>query len=465
MPTDHEAQSPTDALARQLAGRVLGPHDLGYAEACAAWNLAWVHRPAVVVHAASESDVAAAVTHARRHGLSVAVQATGHGVATPADEGSLLLVLSGLDGVRIDPGNGTATIGGGCTWAPVLAAAAEHGLAPLLGSAPHVGAVGYSLGGGFGWLGRKHGLAVDSIRSLRVVLADGRTVTASATEHPELFWALCGAGPGSLGVVAEMTTALVPVTDVYAGSLLYPVDVARELFPRYLEWAEGNPEELTSSFSIMAFPPLDVVPEPVRGRTFAIIRGCHAGDPAEGEHRVDQWRSWRAPTIDTWGPLPVARLAEVSQDPVDPVPAAGSGRWLQDADEDVLELMLEAMAGMDRPSPLLLAELRHAGGAIATPNDAVSYGARAGRWSLALIGMVLDEAAGNEIERRFTAAWDRAARLFPPQPGVLNFTEGRERVEVAAQSFTVDARRRLARVKQEYDPTDVFRHGVALDTV
>src|SRR5690625_2226421 len=146
---------------------VLRPTDDLYAETCAGWNLAWTQRPAAVVPAVSENDVTRAVEYANARGLSVAVQNTGHGVTVPADEHSVLIATNGLDQVSIDPQAGTATIGGGASWGPVLAAAQEHGLAPLLGSAPHIGAVGYSLGGGFGWLARKHGLAVDTVRSLR----------------------------------------------------------------------------------------------------------------------------------------------------------------------------------------------------------------------------------------------------------------------------------------------------------
>lgn len=273
-------QSPSGAgehLAPPNNGAVLHQGDALYAETCAGWNLAWTQRPAVVVKASSDADVQHAVRYAATHGLSVAVQNTGHGVTVPADEQSLLIVTKGLDRVSLDPQAQTATIGGGTTWEPVLAEAQLHGLAPLLGSAPHVGSIGYSLGGGFGWLARKYGLAVDSIRSLRVVLADGRSVTTSPTEEPELFWAMCGTAGGSLGVVVEMTVELVRVTDVYAGNLFYPLDAARDVFDRYVDWSEKAPEELTSAFNITAFPPLDLVPEPLRGNTFVIVRGCYAG--------------------------------------------------------------------------------------------------------------------------------------------------------------------------------------------
>src|SRR5690625_2202961 len=175
--SNHPHPNGIEQPAASCHGPVLDPTDDLYAETCAGWNLAWTQRPAAVVHAASENDVTHAVRYAAAQGLSVAVQNTGHGVTVTADEQSVLIVTKGLDQVSIDPQARTATIGGGVTWEPVLAAAQEHGLAPLLGSAPHVGAVGYSLGGGFGWLARKHGLAVDTRSEERRVGKEGKRRT------------------------------------------------------------------------------------------------------------------------------------------------------------------------------------------------------------------------------------------------------------------------------------------------
>lgn len=451
-----------DVLRAICDGPVLGPDDRDYAEACAAWNLAWTQRPAIVVTASSADDVVHAVRHAADRGLAVAVQATGHGVTVPSDQDCVLIAMNRLDSVHIDPVGRTATVGGGTTWAPVLAAAQEHGLAPLVGSSPDIGAVGYSLGGGFGWLARRHGLAVDAVRSMRVVLADGRTIVTSETEEPELFWALCGSGGGALGVVVEMTVALAPVTDVYAGSLFYPVDAAREVFAFYREWAADAPPELTSAFNITAFPPLEVVPAPLRGQTFAIVRGCFAdaSDPSAATF-VDRFRTWRAPELDMWGAMPFARCAEISQDPVDPVPARSSGRWLGALDVDVVEAMLEAVTGRP-PSPVLFVEARQAGGAVRRPNRAVSYAGRECAYSLEVVGLLLDERAGEDLDRRFRAVWSRLDRSLAPLPGYLNFVDGPERVRIADVAFPQDVRSRLTAVKSTYDPHDTFRHGIPL---
>lgn len=460
-------QSHPDAfeqLAASCQGAVLHPGDARYEQTCAGWNLAWTQRPAVVVRASSEADVIHAVRYAAAQELSVAVQNTGHGVTVPADDQSVLISTKGLDQVTIDPHAGTATIGGGTTWGPVLAAAQEHGLAPLLGSAPHVGSVGYSLGGGFGWLARKHGLAVDAVRALRVVLADGRAVTTSPTEESELFWAMCGTAGGSLGVVVDMTVALVPVTDVYAGNLFYPLDVAREVFDRYVSWTDHAPEELTSAFNITAFPPLDIVPEPLRGNTFVIVRGCFAGAPGDetGQQLVDQWRSWRGPLMDTWATIPFARSAEIAMDPVDPVPTASSGRWLTALDGTVLEAMLDAVVGGDSPSPMLFAETRHGGGATHRENSAVSFGVRDGQRMLELVGMITAPGTDAELERRFEITWQRLSAHLAPLPGFLNFAEGHEKIQIARHAFDDQTRQRLTAAKHNYDPRDGFRHGIPL---
>lgn len=464
--TIEETVSGVRELAANCQGAVLVPGDELYAETCQGWNLAWTHQPAVVVRVASESDVVQTVRYATDRDLAVAVQTTGHGVTIPADAQSVLISTTELDEVHIDPEARTATLGGGVTWEPVLAQAQEHGLAPLLGSAPHVGAVGYSLGGGFGWLTRKHGLCVDSIQSLRVVLADGRVITTSPSTEPELFWALCGSAGGTLGVVTEMTIALAPVSDVYAGNLFYPVESAREVFDHYLEWSNEAPTELSSAFTVMAFPPFEMVPEPLRGKTFAIVRGCYAGlpgaDQEAGVNLVDEWRQWRAPLMDTWSTMPFAKSAEISMDPVDPIPGTASGRWLARLDSTVLEAMLAAVVGGEGPSPVLMAEARQAGGAISRDNPLASFAARDGQWLVELVGILAGPGAHEEVGRRIAAAWEQVAPNMAALSSYLNFVEGDERVQTASQAFSPDIWSRLAAAKRHYDPTNVFRHGIPL---
>ena len=457
-----------ERLAAACTGAVLTPADDGYAEACAGWNLAFEQRPAIVVVAADADDVAAAMRHAAAHGLGVAVQATGHSPALVADGRTLLISTRALDAVRIDPEARTATVGGGAVWLPVLEAAQQHGLAPLLGSAGDVGAVGFSLGGGIGWLARRHGLAVDRVRELRVVLADGRLVTASRTEEPELFWALRGSAGSALGVAVEMTIELVPVATVVAGSLWYPIELAAEAFARYREWTSRAPVELTSAFAVIQVPPLDIMPEPMRGRAYVEVLGCWAGDPgddvAPGVALVDEWRRWREPEFDLWFARPFVEQTQISMDPPVPVPVASDGFWLRELDDGVVGVLLEAVLGGPGPSPMIIGAVRHAGGAVATPNPEASFAGRDGEWLIDLIGIPAGPpGAAAEIERRIVATRERFASLLAPLPGYANFAEGERRAGIAAAACAPATRERLAAAKRRYDPENLLRHGVRLE--
>ncbi len=453
--------TPLDDLRAACTGAVLGPDDPGHAEAARAWNVRHTHRPAVVVRAETPDDVAAAVRHARAHGMEVAVQTTGHGFARATD-GGLLIDLSTLVGVTVDAEDRTARVLGGSTWEPVLAAASEVGLAPLLGSTPHVGAVGYTMGGGFGWLARHHGLAIDHVRSFELVTPAGEVQVASADSDPDLFWALLGGGAGGLGVVTAMTIELVPVTTVYAGNLLYPAAMADEVIARYAEWIETVPDELTSSVVLMNFPPFPDVPEPLRGQSFAIVRGCWSGPVEEGEQWLRPWREWAEPAIDMFGPLPFSQAAAISNDPVDPLPAALSTEWLTDLGPDVARLLVDAAFATAGPPLLLFAEVRHAGGAVAR-GTAGAFGGRDGELLLGLVAATpTDEAAAASEAHIAALRHDLSDHTLGR--AYLSFCDGEERRARTAEGFADDDLERLRRVKARVDGDDVLSCGLDLTT-
>lgn len=436
----------------------LNPDDADYADAGAAWNLAHQQHPALVTSPRSIDEVVDAVRYAEQCGLKVAIQTTGHGVCALSDAQAMLLSLRGLREFSIDPQRAEVTVSGGVQWIDMLDASQDHGLAPLLGSTPHVGAVGYSLGGGIGWLARHYGLAVDRIRSLTVVLAGGAVVTASADSEPDLFWALCGASGGSLGVVVEMTTGLVPVSDVYAGNLLYPVDAADDVFGFWREWVCEVGTEMTSALVIMAFPELEVVPPPLRGQTFTLVRGCYCGDAAAGQALMDRVRAWRQPVVDLFGPLPFREMEVISQDPVDPVPASLSGRWIADADASTLRAMVEFVRAGG-----LFAEVRHSGGAIRTPNPSACFTARDAEFVLASVAVTptpeAQAAANARLDQLMAATKQHHAAL----PGYLNFVDLDERRRMLGYAFDSDTRQRLAAIKRAVDPGDLFSYGLVLN--
>ena len=230
------------ALQSRGRGQVIPPESALFDEARQAFNRLVDQRPALILIAANAQDVAEGVQFARGQGLGVAIQSTGHGVILPADN-AVMIITSQLRDILVDASSGTAHLGAGLKWGEVLAETQKFGLAPLLGSSPGVGVVGYTLGGGLGWLGRKHGLACDSVLSFELVSADGQVLTASATENADLFWGLRGGG-GGFGIVTSMVIQLHPVDTVYGGNLFYPGEMAREVMQRYREWIRAAPDAL-----------------------------------------------------------------------------------------------------------------------------------------------------------------------------------------------------------------------------
>jgi hypothetical protein len=452
-----QAAALTDLRAR-LSGAVLTPDDAGYDAARAAWNRTIDQHPALIVAAAQANDVVEAVRFAGEQGLPVAVQATGHGLARPAD-GALLILTSAMQGVSVDAEARTARVEAGVRWGKVLAQAQAHGLAPLLGSSPGVGAVGYTLGGGMGWLARKYGLAVDSVRWFEGVTGRGEFVRASDAQHTDLFWGLRGGGGANYLIVTAMESALYPVAQVYAGSLFYPIGQAQALLRRYRDWIAELPDDMTSSALIMHFPPLPELPDALRGQSFAILRGCHAGELADGQALIDSWRAWQPPAIDAFGPMPFSAVASISQDPVDPVPGYNDGVFLADLDDDVIETVLRFAAPQAGPPPWVKAEIHHAGGAIgrARREDmAVSH--RQLPLLLHVLGVTPTEAAVEAVARHsdalFAALGAHAVRARYP-----NFSDGRAQIAHVQHLFEADKHPRLQALKTAYDPDNRFAFG------
>ena len=255
-----------DRLRPRLNDRIIGPDDPGWDEARRAWNLAVDQRPAAVARPESADDVVAVVEVAREQGLRVAPQGTGHGALARASlERSVLVDMSRMNRVAVDPESRVARLQAGAQWQHVMGPAAEHGLAGLSGSAPDVCVTGYALGGGAGWMARRYGLAASSIRAAEVVTADHGRVRADAESEPDLLWALRGGG-GSFGVVTSFELELFPVRELYGGVLFWPQERAAEVLRAWREWTATLPDEMTSLGRLLNFPPFEEVPEPFRGR-------------------------------------------------------------------------------------------------------------------------------------------------------------------------------------------------------
>ena len=303
------------------------PHDPGWDEARRAWNLAVDQQPAAVALPETVEDVIAVVRWARSRGLRIAPQATGHSAGAMGSLAHTVLVkMERMRGVEIDTAKRRARVAAGTVWAEVTAAAAEHGLAALAGSSHDVGVVGYSLGGGISHLSRKHGLAANAIMAVELVNAEGEVVRADAENEHELFWALRGGG-GSFGIVTAIEFALLPIEEVYAGVLFFPIERGAEVLQAWRRWVEDVPEELMSIGRFLQFPPIPNIPEPLRGNSFVVVEAIYIGDEEAGAELLRPLREL-GPAMDTLATIPVERLQELHMDPPGPVPGHGDGMLL-----------------------------------------------------------------------------------------------------------------------------------------
>lgn len=448
-----------DALRAQVRGTVSTPDDPGYDAARQGWNLAFEVRPAVVVEVASAEDVAVTLHLAASAGIGVGVQSTGHGLTRAADD-QVLIVTRGLDELSIDPATRIARLGAGLTWAPVLEAAAQHGLSPLVGSTPHVGVVGFTLGGGTGWLSRKHGRAAERLVAVELVTPDGQAHRVTAASQPELFWALRGGGVGNLGVVTAIEIELVELAEVYGGTLIYPAEVAADAFAQFRAWVADAPDELTASIAVMNLPPFEDIPEPLRGGSFVFVRGCWCGPVDEGPGVFAPWSTWREPMMAMVSALPTTQIGVISDDPVDPMPALLTSVSLADIDVEVVNILLSHTLPAGGPPALIFSEVLHLGGALAPGNGGPGAAALAQTpFVVKSLGLV-DPGAPEPLEAHLAALRD-ALDPYRLPTAVLNLLDGEERVAAADAAFSAEERERIARVKADVDPDNVLRFGFA----
>jgi FAD/FMN-containing dehydrogenase len=419
------------------------------------WNLAFQQQPALVVTPRTAEDIVLAVRFAHNENLEVTVQATGHGPIRTAD-GGMLIVTSELTEVRVDPASRTAWVAAGAKWGLVLEVAQAHGLAPLLGSSPTVGAIGYTLGGGMGWLVRKYGLAADSVRSFELVTADGSLLHASQDENPDLFWALRGGGKG-LGVITAMQIHLFPVSQVFGGSLIYPVELAPEAFRRYREWIADMPEEMTTSIKIANFPPVEMVPEFFRGKSFVMVNGCYCGPLDEGPGFIQGWLDWRAPLMNSFQAMPFSQVAVISSDPQDPMPAQVTGAWLADLADPAIDTIVSFAAPQGGPPPLTIVEVRHVSGAMGRVRPGSNaFSQRDRDFVLESIAFTPTPEIGERV-RGYNAQFKAALAGHLAEGVYMNFLEGEEAHQNYQNAFSAGDYQRLQALKAQFDPEHMFR--------
>ncbi|QBS46395.1 FAD-binding oxidoreductase [Nocardia sp. CS682] len=430
-----------------FTGPVFRPGDPGYDEEISGFQTAYTHRPALVVGAVHAEDVRAAVEYAARQDLPVAVQATGHGLSVAAD-GGVLISTRRMTGIDIDPAARTARVGAGVRAGALVAAAAAHGLAPLNGSSPSVGVVGYLLGGGIGLLAREFGYAAEQVRAVELVTADGRV--RRLVPGDELFGAVLGSG-GNFGVVTAIELALLPVTEVYGGQLVFDTPLVEQALEVWRRWTATVPDQLTSTVATLIFPDIPQVPAPLRGRYVASFRIAFNGSAAEGERLVAPLRAVGDRLKDDLRTMPYTESHTIHSDPDHPHAYAATNALLGELTAETLSALLSA-AGPDSGADAVV-DLRHLGGALSSPGG---NGAVVDHRDAAYIVRVItdpdDTTAAKDKIRSALAPWTIGHSLNFLYGAGADADETQTRAGYAPATYT-----RLAQLKAKYDPRNIFR--------
>jgi FAD/FMN-containing dehydrogenase len=444
-------------LTGRVAGRLLRSGEPGWDEAVGVWNGMVTKTPALVLQPAGAADVAAGVGFARDHGLPLGVKGGGHNIAgTAIAEGGLLLDLSGMREVTVDPAARLAQVGPGCLLADVDRATQAHGLATPLGFISRVGVAGLTLGGGLGYLTRRFGWTVDNLVAAEVVTADGQLRTADRDRHPDLFWGLRGGG-GNLGVATRFTFRLHPVgPDVYGGLIAWPFERAREVQAAYRAMTAAAPRELAVWLNLLNAPPAPFVPPAWHGRRICAMAVCHSGDPELAGEALAPVRALGDPVFDLLATRP---YTEVQSYLDDTEPAGLHHYWktelLAGLDDGLLAGARELFAGCPVPDGEI--GILHLGGALnERAGDDGAVGNRDARYVVGVKAMwAPEEPEADRFRQWIRDAW---ARLRPFGTGAtyVNFQgadEGADRVK-AAYGANYD---RLVQVKRRWDPDNLFR--------
>jgi FAD/FMN-containing dehydrogenase len=446
-----------ERLRDALRGPVIDPDDAGYDEARAIWNGAIDRRPACIARCTGVADVAAAVRFARERDLLVGVRSGGHGVGGHAlCDGGLVIDLSPMKGIRVDPAARTARAEAGVLWGELDRETQLFGLATVGGIVTHTGIAGLTLGGGLGWLMRKHGATVDNLLSVDLVTAEGELLTASAEENPDLFWAIRGGG-GNFGIVTSFEYRLHPVGPiVLAGPVFHPFEDAPEVLRFHREFIAAAPDELTTIFELSVAPPLPFLPEEVHGKPIVMVGACYAGSPDEGAEVVRPLKQFGRPIADLLEPKPYTAL----QSMFDPFVPHGWHRYWKSVElppltDEAIDTLVEHSSAPTSPKSYTI--VFQLGGALGrVGEDATAFSQRDAALNVNINAVWTEEDPG--ADRHISWARDFFDAMQPHAGGrvYLNFLgdEGGNRVR---QAYGARNYERLVELKRAYDPTNFFR--------
>jgi hypothetical protein len=442
-------------LETSFRGQLIRPGDGSYEEHRKIWNGSIDRRPALIARCAGVADVIAALGLAKRAGLQVAVRSGGHSFpGLSMCDGGIVIDLSQMRAIRVDPETRTARTQAGALWGDFDHETQAFGLATTGGIVTHTGVAGLTLGGGIGWLQRKHGLTIDQLIGVDLVTAEGELVKASAAENVDLFWGVRGGG-GNFGIVTEFEFRLHPVgPTVLAGPIFWPIEESPRVLRFYREWIADAPDELMTIVIHRKAPPLDFVPAELHGQLVVAIVCCYAGPLDEGAKVLRPLKDFRSPVLDLCEPKPYVAHQGMFD------PSFPHGRWyymracdVAELTDDVIDITVEH--SMRIRSPLTTFPIWQMGGAVArVDDDDAAFNGRAAGHTFNITGST-ETAAGFDEEREWARSFWSA--LEPHRTGVyVNFlmNEGTERVREAYGAAKYD---RLRALKRRYDPENLFR--------
>jgi FAD/FMN-containing dehydrogenase len=446
-----------EGLGDAFRGELVLPADPGYDAARAIWNGAIDRRPACIARCSGVADVVAAVSFARERELPVAVRSGGHGVGGHAlCDGGLVVDLSQMKGIRVDPAARTARAEAGVLWGELDRETQVHGLATVGGIVTHTGIAGLTLGGGIGWLMRKHGATVDNLVSADLVTAEGELLTASEDQNPDLFWGLRGGG-GNFGIVSSFEYRLHPVGPiVLAGPIFHPLGDAREVLRFYREFIAAAPDELTTIFDLSTAPPLPFLPEEVHGKPIVMVGACYAGSPQEGAEVVRPLKQFGRPIADLLEPKPYTAL----QSMFDPLVPHGWHRYWKSVElppltEDAIETLVEYASAFTSPKSYCI--VFQLGGALGRVGaDETAFSQRDATHNVNINAVWTEDDVAGERHVAWARDFYSAMQPHAGERVYLNFLgdEGADRVR---QAYSVRQYERLGELKRRYDPTNFFR--------
>ena len=439
----------------RLQGVLLRSSDAGYDEARRVWNAMIDKRPALIARCVGAADVVSCVNFAREHNLLVSVRGGGHHAAGfGVCDGGLMIDLSPMKGIRVDPARKTVQAQGGATWGDFDRETAAFGLATPGGQVSTTGIAGLTLGGGVGWLSRKYGLSCDNLLSVDVVTADGNFLTASASENTDLFWAVRGGG-GNFGIITSFEYRLHPVAQVLGGPMIYPLDQAKDVLHFLRSYLPTAPDELTVLLIFMTAPVDPMFPANLHGKVILAPAVCFTGDLAEGERVLQPLRSFGMPAADFIAPLPYATLQSMFDAQVPPgFHSYMKSMYLFDLSEGAIETIVECGAAMT--SPLSHLHLMQLGGATSRIGEEdTAFSSRAVGYEC-----YLEPIWANPAEANRHIAWVRNSwsilQGVSSGAGYLNRSSEEGQAELRS-AYGTKKYERLVALKNKYDPTNFFR--------